>query len=219
MPALPYRRAWSIVRQIRPEAPLGTRLHVLGRFLTCPFLRVLEALPDQARVLDIGAGHRIFAHLAVAKGAARVVAVEPDRRKMLGERPAADGVLPVCGYIEAVDGLFDVVSMLDVLYRLPLSEWDGLLSALLGRLRPGGLLLLKEIDPTHRVKGLINRLQERLADAAHLTLGDAFSYEAPAELRERLERLGFIGVAVEGLGRGYPHAHVLYTARAPEAGC
>ena len=204
------------MRQIRPKAPLGTRLHVLGRFLTCPFLRVLAALPDQARVLDIGAGHGIFAHLAVAKGAASVVAVEPDRRKVLREPPAAaDGVLLVCGYIDAVEGQFDTVAMLDVLYRLPLSEWDDLLSGLLGRLRPGGLLLLKEIDPTHRVKGLINRLQERLADAAHLTLGDAFSYEAPAELRRRLEELGFIGVAVEDLGRGYPHAHVLYTARAP----
>ena len=127
----------------------------------------------------------------------------------------AERVLRVCGYLPAVRAPFDAVAMLDVLYRLPSTEWDGVLSGLFERLRPGGRLLLKEIDPEHRVKGWINRLQERAADAVGLTLGDAFSYESPAAMRERLLRLGFQDVESRALGRWYPHAHVLYLARRP----
>lgn len=197
---------------------MATRLHVLGRFLSCPFLPVVAAVPSAARVLDVGSGHGIFAHLAAAAGARTVIALEPDRRKMLawaavGERSA--GVLPACGYLDAVRGSFDAVAMIDVLYRLPIAEWDALLDGLFGRLRPGGLLLLKEIDPERRFKGWINRAQERAADAVGLTLGDAFTYESPSEMSARLRRLGFVEIEIRALGRWYPHAHTLYLARRP----
>lgn len=218
MPTLPYRVAWRVVRRMQPEAPIGTRLHVAGRFLTCPFGRVLEALPGAVSVLDVGAGHGIFAHLAAASGATRVVAVEPDLRKVLGGGACGNGVRWVCGFLDALDaagGRFGAVALLDVLYRVPIPAWDPLLGQVLRCLTPGGSLLLKEIDPSRRVRGLVNRLQERLADAVGLTLGDAFSYEEPGAMRARLERLGFVGVEVLDLARGYPHAHVLYTAQRP----
>jgi SAM-dependent methyltransferase len=215
---LSYARALDVVRRSRRRAGLGTRLHVLGRFLSCPFLPVVAALPGAARVLDVGSGHGIFAYLAAAAGARAVVALEPDRRKMLAWAAAGGPVgrvFPVCGYLDAVAGGFDAVAMLDVLYRLPSAEWDGVLGGLFDRLRPGGRLLLKEIDPDHRIKGWINRLQERAADAVGLTLGDAFTYESPAALGARLRRLGFVDVEHRALGRWYPHAHVLYLARRP----
>ncbi len=221
MRPLPFSTAWNIVRELPPPGSWRARLHVLGRFLSCPFLPVVSALPNAGKVLDVGAGHGIFAHLAAASGAAEVVALEPDRRKVLdrAQRGASRNpvVRVVCGYVDAIAGHFAAVSMLDVLYRVPLSQWDALLTQLFERLEPGGLLLLKEIDPSHRVKGGINRLQERLADGVGLTLGDAFSYEPPAVLRARLERLGFVDIAIRSLGRWYPHAHVLYVARRPDA--
>ncbi|HEV7518979.1 MAG TPA: SAM-dependent methyltransferase, partial [Thermoanaerobaculia bacterium] len=107
------------------------------------------------------------------------------------------------------------VSLFDVLYRLPLAGWDPLLRQAFDRLEPGGVLLLKEIDPEHRVKALWNRTQEKLADLLGLTLGDAFSYETREEMRGRLTRLGFERFTAEDIGAGYPHAHILYTARRP----
>ena len=218
MTTLSYARALHIVRRSQRRAALATRLHVLGRFLSCPFLPVVAALPGSARVLDVGSGHGIFAYLAAAAGARAVVALEPDRRKMVTWAAAGgpgERVFPVCGYLDTTSGGFDAVAMLDVLYRLPAGAWDGVLGGLFERLRPGGRLLLKEIDPEHRVKGWINRLQERAADAVGLTLGDAFTYEAPAAMAARLLRLGFVDVEHRALGRWYPHAHVFYLARRP----
>lgn len=74
------RFALDLLRRASARLPLGARLHVLGRFLSCPFLRVVDALPPAGRVLDIGAGHGVFARLAAHGDTRKVVAVEPDLR-------------------------------------------------------------------------------------------------------------------------------------------
>ncbi len=208
---LGFWTGWRTLSRAFGASPRGTRLHVLVRYLTCPLRRVLEFLPPEATLLDLGAGHGIFAHLALAAGARRAVALEPDRRKHFppAHRP---GLQAVAGYAEAIGGTFDAVSILDVLYRLPAEAWPALLATAHDRLRPGGVLLLKEIDPRARVKGAWNRAQERLVDLAGLTLGDAFTYVTPDRMREMLAAAGFSPVEVVSLGRGYPHAHVLYVA-------
>lgn len=205
--------ALGTVRRTYAGASLPTRLHALGRFLTCPFLPVLDRLPPQPRLLDLGAGHGTFARLAAERGAS-VVAVEPDTRKAFAAR-RHPGMRFVVGYADAVGGRFDAVTVFDVLCRVPLERWDGLLGPAFAALRPGGLLLVKEIDPAHRWKGLWNRAQERVADLLGMTLGDAFSYETREQMAARLARHGFTAIAAHDLGRGYPHAHLLYVARRP----
>jgi len=206
--------ALSLVRQASAGMPPAARAHVIGRFLTCPFLRVLAHVPPGARLLDLGAGHGTLARLAAERGAASVVAVEPDVRKTL---PAArhPRVRFVAGYADAVGGAFDAVTILDVLYRIPLAGWDPLLATAFERLRPGGVFLLKEIDPEHRLKGRWNRTQERIADLLGMTLGEAFSYETREQIRERLARHGFERFEAIEMGAGYPHAHILYKAWRP----
>jgi len=209
--------ALSLVRRASAGMPPAARAHVIGRFLTCPFLRVLRHVPPGSRVLDLGAGHGTFARLA-AEGGAAVVAVEPDLRKTLstGRHPR---VRSVTGYAEALagTGTFDAVTLLDVLYRIPLAGWDPLLQTAFDLLRPGGVLLVKEIDPEHRLKGAWNRAQEKIADLLGMTLGDAFSYETRERFGERLARLGFERFAAVEMGAGYPHAHILYQACRPGA--
>jgi hypothetical protein len=144
------------------------------------------------------------------------VALEPDFRKVLASTSVREPRLQfVAGYTDALRGHFAAVSILDVLYRLPVGRWDDLLAAARDALEPEGVLLLKEIDPTHRLKGAWNRLQERGADLLGLTLGDAFSYESPDAMVRRLKRLGLGRVEPVDLGARYPHAHVLYLARKP----
>lgn len=184
-------------------------MHTLLRFLTCPMLRVLDAVPHSAALLDIGAGHGAFAALARASGVRRVVAVEPDARKV---RPIS-GIESVIGFDNAIGGAFDAISVIDVLYKIPIDEWDALLSRCRARLADDGLLIIKEQDPTARVKNAWNAIQERIATALHLTLGQSFSYESPTDFKARLERLGFRNVRSKRIDFGYPHPHILYVAQ------
>lgn len=212
MTSLGYLEALAAVRRTFAASPVPARLHVLGRFLTCPFARVLDYVPPAASLLDIGAGHGIFAHLAVQGGARRVVALEPDVRKV-AVFPRHPAVRVVAGYTDAVSGSFDAVTLLDVLYRFPVEEWDALFRWALGRLVPGGVFLVKELDPEDRAKAFWNRTQERISDRIGLTIGTAFSYEPPSRMRERFLAAGFAGFEAVGMGDWYPHAHVLHVGR------
>jgi hypothetical protein len=215
-PAMGRRSGWKLLRRSFAGAPARVRLHVLGRFLSCPLAGIVARLPGRGRLLDIGAGHGAFALLATHGGGVdAAVALEPDVRKLLPTFRDPRVAL-VAGYDGAVAGRFAAVTVVDVLYRLPIAAWDGFLGGARDHVADGGVLLLKEIDPTHRLKGLWNRTQERIVDLLGLTLGEAHSYEAPAAMVARLERLGFTSVETVPLGAWYPHAHVLYVARRPE---
>jgi 2-polyprenyl-3-methyl-5-hydroxy-6-metoxy-1,4-benzoquinol methylase len=209
MASVGFIRALIVLHRAYGQFPLRMRAHVLLRFLTSPFLRIVSHVPPGTRVLEIGAGHGLFARLA-AEQAAWVVALDPDARKVR----RVDRVSSVIGYDPCVRGSFDVVAIIDVLYKIPIADWDPLLDRIRQRVAPGGLLIIKEHDPTARLKHAWNRLQERLASAMDLTLGESFSYETPDAFRSRMLRHGFERVEILRIDRGYPHPHVLYVARA-----
>jgi len=208
-----FIRALIVLHRVYRRRRLRDRIHILIRFLTCPLLRVLDAVPRNASLLDIGAGHGAFATLAHARGARRVVAIEPDARKV---RPIS-GVEFVIGFDDVIAGTFEVITIIDVLYKIPLDQWDAILTRCRARLTGGGILIIKEQDPTARVKNAWNAMQERVASAIGLTLGESFSYEAPAEFKARLERLGFRDVRSTRIDFGYPHPHVMYVSRSEQA--
>lgn len=192
------------------QRPPGTRLHTLIRFLTCPFTRVLQSIPPDARsLLEVGAGHALFSRLAAARGVPRVVAVEPDLRKF----GSVDGVQSIVAYDEAIRGTFDAVAMLDVLYAIPIANWDALLTRLFDRLAPGGTLLIKEMDPAS-IKNQWNRAQEWISmRLLRITMANAFDYERSEEFIARLERIGFREARAKRVDFGYPHPHLLFLAR------
>lgn len=195
--------------------PWSARLHIAGRYLTCPFDRVLPFVPAGGRLLDIGSGHGSFLRLA-AERTSLAVGAEPDLRKVL-QLYRHPRVRFVGGFDDAVRGSFDAVSMFDVLYRIPRPEWAGLFQRVFDRLEPGGVFLLKELDPEAPLKARWNRAQEWMSDTfLHLTLGDQFVYATTAEIRTELERIGFTNFQKRKIDFGYPHAHVLYLANKPQ---
>lgn len=193
--------------------PGAARLHTLIRYLTCPFNRILPHLPREARsLLEIGGGHGVFSRLAAARGVRRVVAIEPDVRKVMGA--PVEGVSLVAGFDDVLGGTFDVVAIIDVLYTIPLREWDVVLKRAFDRLPSGGTLLVKEQDPEAKVKNFWNRTQEWLAqNVLRVTLARTFNYESREAFTARLERLGFRDVTWRRIDFGYPHPHVLFVAR------
>lgn len=211
--AVGYLRALKLLHQTFHRHPPGQRIHILGRFLTAPFLRTLDVIPAGARVLDIGSGHGTYPRLIVEDRAREVIAVEPDLRKtLLGFRHPK--VRFVCGFDDCIRGEFDVIVIYDVIYRLPPEERDKLFKRVYERVRPGGLFVLKDLDPSNRLKWQWNRFQESMMDRFFgLTIGEGFYIDSPEEIGQRMARAGFSDFRARRVDSWYPHAHIIYTAR------
>ncbi|HEY3055156.1 MAG TPA: class I SAM-dependent methyltransferase [Thermoanaerobaculia bacterium] len=210
---LGYIRALTLLHRTFRAHPAAHRIHILGRFLSTPFLRTLDLIPAGSGVLDIGAGHGLLARLIAEECAADVVAVDPDLRKVLiaYEHPR---IRFVAGYDDCIRGEFDVVTMYDVIYRLAPEQRDALFARVYERLKPGGIFLLKDIDPAHRLKWRWNQIQEWISDRAFgLTIGEGLHPESREQISERMARAGFVDFEWKRVDSGYPHAHIVYTAR------
>jgi demethylmenaquinone methyltransferase/2-methoxy-6-polyprenyl-1,4-benzoquinol methylase len=142
------------------------------------------------RVLDVGGGtgrasRALAGYDTVVVDAARGMLREA-RGKGLATIQGDAATLPVR------DEGADAVLVVDALHHM--ADVDGVLAAARRVLRPGGVLVIREFDPTTlRGRGLV--LAERL-------VGFDSHFYAPDDLRDRLAAAGFEATVVES-GFGY----------------
>lgn len=201
--------------------PGPVRLHTRLRSFTCPMAAVVARLPATGRLLEVGCGHGLFANeAALANPGLTVLGIDPSPEKARwAERSAAgrEGISFRTGRLEelAEEG-FDAVAVLDVLYLVPRADWGAFLRGCRDRLRPGGRLLLKEVDKRPRWKFYRCVVQEAVSvRLLGITLGGRFAFAGRAELLALLGEAGFTQARVTDLGRGYWTPHVLYEAIRP----
>jgi 2-polyprenyl-6-hydroxyphenyl methylase/3-demethylubiquinone-9 3-methyltransferase len=201
-------------------APFGVRLHTRLRAWTCPLEALLGRLAPEGRLLDVGCGHGL---LSIAAGErypeTSVLGVDPSEAKIRWARVGArelGNVRFVCGTLDSIDGEFDAAAVIDVLYLVSRQDWRGFLSTCRQRLRPGGQLLLKEVDVRPRWKFLRCVAQETLSvRLLGITLGRSLAFLERQSMKRLLDEVGFGDVEHADLGRGYMTPHVLYLARRP----
>jgi len=204
--------------------PLQVRLHTRIRAWTAPLAAVATRLPEEGRLLEVGCGHGLFSNEAVLRHPGlEVLGVDPAEDKVrwaqatVGERA---GVRFRLGTLESdvPEEAFDAVAVLDVLYLVPFASWPAFLDACFVRLRPGGRLLLKEVDLEPRWKFWRCYLQE-IASVRLLKItrgGGGFAFAHRETMRDLLHAAGYWDVCVTALDRGYLTPHVLYEAVRPE---
>jgi 2-polyprenyl-6-hydroxyphenyl methylase/3-demethylubiquinone-9 3-methyltransferase len=182
---------------------------------------VLARLPASGRLLEVGCGHGLFANeAALGNPGLEVLGIDPSAEKIRwAERSTAGGGRARfrAERLESVgEDAFDAVAVLDVLYLVPRAEWRSFLSGCHARLRPGGRLLLKEVDVRPRWKFRKCVLQETVSvRMLGITLGRSFAFAGREEMAALLRDVGFSDVTVTDLGRGYSTPHVLYQALRP----
>jgi cyclopropane fatty-acyl-phospholipid synthase-like methyltransferase len=208
-----FRLAWRFLR----TSSTFWRLHQGGRSLLVPFHRLADYLPEQGVLLDLGCGHGVFLALAQQqRPALQLIGFDLSATKIAATRQAFEASdaaisrLAVMDITEFPEQSVDVISIIDVMYLVPLSRWDGILKKCYDCLKPGGRLLLKEMDRSLRWKFALLCLEEGLAvKILGWTLGGEFTFPSPEEIRSRLGAAGF-KVQDVPLHRRYPAPHHLW---------
>lgn len=201
----------------------GVRLHTALRAWSAPLRAVVDAVPVEGSLLDVGCGHGLVANeVALRSPKASVLGIDISETKIASARASVGSRLNVefrLAPIEAIEkGGFDAVSLIDVLYLVPEPSWGPFLATCLSRLAPGGVFVLKEIGTDPRWKFERLRLQEFMSTRIlRITKGDVMHFENEDQLSARLGHAGFEAVSICRLDAGYASPHVLLTARRPRA--
>lgn len=214
----PIRVGKKDVFRLFRDAGRRTKLYMRIKLRICPLLRAEAYFPDRGEVVDLGCGNGLFpAVLKLGAPSRRVLGLDLDARKIAAARKALANVPHLdfrLGDLMAFDyPPADVYSLVDVLYLLPFEAQDMILARCREALRPGGTLLIKEMDKRPRRKYLWNLIQETVAvKVVGFTLGHRFYFRGREKTLSRLRTLGFETGAVR-LDRGYGYPHILYLAR------
>ena len=109
---------------------------------------------------------------------------------------------------------YDCVSIIDVLYLLPISRWAQFLDHSVRVLRRSGVLIVKEVANTPRWKYWLAYLEEILAiKVVRMTRGDSPHFESVGVYRTSIEAAGADVFRIQRIDARRPHAHVVFLAR------
>lgn len=139
------------------------------RTYICPFHLLVDEVPVGSRVLDIGCGSGLFLGLlAVRRKIDQSVGFDADKAAINVAQKMSQTIdgnkllrFEHCDIRDNwPDGLFDVVSLIDVMHHISPSEQRNVLMMAVGKLAPDGILLYKDMvdKPLHRAWA--NRLHD-----------------------------------------------------------
>jgi len=209
------------------------RLYSRIRFsiLRQPFLEEIgQYLPRDGRVLDLGSGFGLFSlYFALTAPGRSLVGVELDARRVECARSCAkrlglENVRYECGdalgwtssdtshishasNTSNTSNTFDAIYLLDLVHHLPAEKVPAFLEKVRSLLRPGGILLVKDVSDKPTYKRLFTLFLDRL-----MVNRDPIRYWPPHELSGLLEKLGF-EVSRHQMKDFLPFPHILYICR------
>ncbi|NND41131.1 MAG: class I SAM-dependent methyltransferase [Silicimonas sp.] len=180
---------------------------------------IVQYLPKQGRVLDMGCGFGLFSlYFGKAEPGRHCIGVELQEGRVAHARKSAErlGIENVEYYVGDVrdwDGPtdLDAIYLLDVVHHLPQESVPEFLEKLKGLIKPGGLLILKDVADRPLVKMWFTLILDRLM----VGMSEPIRYWPPAELIELLRSLGF-DVKRHTMNDILPYPHMLYVCTAPE---
>lgn len=220
-PTTPRSARQMIRRIVASYEGFVTRLYSKIRFtiLRQPFLEEIgQYLPKDGKILDLGCGFGLFSLYFAALGPdRRITAVDLNAGRIeQASRSAAklglDNVeytaMNVLDWASRED--FDGIYFLDLVHHLPKDSVPVFLEKVRTLLKPGGVLVVKDVADRPYFKMLFTLILDRLMVGM-----EPIHYWPPAELARLLESLGFV-VHRHRMTDILPYPHVLFIARLPD---
>jgi 2-polyprenyl-3-methyl-5-hydroxy-6-metoxy-1,4-benzoquinol methylase len=129
----------------------------------------LSLVPPSTRLLDVGCGQGQFLKsVAVHRSPVALASLEIDGGLIQIARKELQTATTVPVKMEVYDGSqfpvyladYDVISLVDVLHHISASDQRAFLENVLAGMRPGALLILKDIDARRAVLCVFNKLHD-----------------------------------------------------------
>lgn len=149
-----------------------SRLLIAARPSICPMQPLLDAVPDGSSVLDIGCGNGLLlAWLALNNKIVAGLGCDVSLHALEGARSMAQAFRAASGQdlLKFADcrealpgGQYDLVSMVDVMHHIPPSRQREIFVEAVARIKPGGLLLYKDMAARPWWRAWANRLHDLL---------------------------------------------------------
>ena len=177
-----------------------------------------QYLPDHADILDLGSGFGLFSLYyaqILPRARFRGIDLNPGRVEMARRAAGRLGLANVTYEVGDVtawraDGEYAAAYMLDIVHHVDQEAVRPLLEQLQKALRPGGRLIVKDVDTHPAYKRWFTYLLDRL-----MTPSGVIRYWPAEELQDLLQDVGF--AVYRHLMVDYlPYPHVLYVCQRGE---
>jgi 2-polyprenyl-3-methyl-5-hydroxy-6-metoxy-1,4-benzoquinol methylase len=193
-------------------------LKMWGRPLICPFNEILAGLPEGVASFDIGCGRGyLLTRIAAEKRPTALGGIEISESLVKFARERIREVSPDLPLeLSAYDGRnlpaalsnYDYVWMVDVLHHIPPGEQAAALKAIGEKMKPGAVLVMKDIDAGRRILCLANKLHDLLS-------AGEVGHERSRDEAARLLRESGLDLTESGVRRMWVYPHYWHICRKP----
>lgn len=187
------------------------------RKLTLPFEKIEKYVPKEGKILDVGCGHGVFSEMLAQKSSQReVLGIDPSSHKVRLAKSKLKNIPNIkfrTAYLADIQGKFDCIVIIDVLYLLPDNEKVEILSRCKKLLKKNGVLILKEVDKTSSPMFFITYLEENImvkllkytySDKRELYFLNSQNY------LKLFKNLGFKNIIWKSIPGIIPYPHMLF---------
>lgn len=191
------------------------------RKLTIPFSQIEEFVPKKGKILDVGCGHGAFSRmLAQNFPETKVLGIDPSNHKITMAKSNSLNLPNLSyknSYLKDIQGNFDCIVIMDVLYLLPHEEKIKTLKLCSKLLNKNGLLILNEIDykPTSLMFKLLFLEEIIMVKTLKYTYSDKrelFFLSTKNYLKE-LKKIGYTIITSKDIQGVLPYHHTMYIAK------
>ncbi len=180
-----------------------------------PLAALDGALPRAGVILDLGCGEGILANLVAAiRPGCTIVGIDRSEAQIARARAnaRANARFVTGDILELGDDYRDVAAVIlnDVVHHQAYAAHQPLILDVLQRLRPDGVLVLKEVDQADRADASMTRFFD-----SRLYPDDPLCFRSQDEWLDLFARLGADNVAVHRVRHFWPASRTVFVARRP----
>lgn len=141
------------------------RFYVFLRSIILPISKIESLLPKKGLILDVGCGYGFTSiYFALKNKNRKIIGSEINKKRVLTAQKISTSIpnlsFKTSDLINKDKALFDAIIAIDLLHHINLSKKEILLKDTYLKLKPGGFLILKDIDTKPLLKYLWNYLHD-----------------------------------------------------------